>query len=218
MFAMKSSLNGCRRLIVMAGLAPALVSGATQRTFETDVRPILKAHCFHCHGEEAKTKGELDVRLARLLVAGGESGPAIVVGKAAESHLIERITKGEMPPGEAKVSAKELTVIREWINQGAKTARPEPAHAEQLAFTAEERNFWSFQSVASPSIPEVKGKGRVRTPVDAFVLKRLELKGLDFSPDADKRKLIRRAYFDLLGLPPSPKAVAAFLADSSTDA
>ena len=159
---------------MLIGLAPSIVMGETRRTFEADVRPILKAHCFHCHGEETEKKSGLDVRLARLLVVGGESGPAIVAGKSSESRLVERLVKGEMPPGEAKISAKELGVIRQWIDQGARTARPEPADADELAFTAEERNFWSFRPVKSPPVPEVKSAEHVRTPVDAFVLKRLE--------------------------------------------
>jgi hypothetical protein len=200
------------------GLVPVGADAGTKRTFEADVRPIFKSHCFQCHGEESKTEGNLDVRLVRLLVAGGESGPAIVSGKAGKSFLIERLESGEMPPGEKKVSAEELRVIREWIDQGARTARPEPASADQLAYTEEERAFWSFQPVVAPPVPKVKAAGRVRTPVDAFVLERIEREGLNFSPDADKRTLIRRAYFDLLGLPPSPEDVDAFLADESPDA
>ena len=199
-------------------LVAVTTSADTQRTFEADVRPILKAHCFHCHGEEGKTEGELDVRLARLLVAGGESGPAVVAGKAGKSYLIERLESGEMPPGEKKVSAEELRIIREWIDRGARTARPQPAHADQLAFTEEERAFWSFQPVVAPPVPKVKAAERVRTPVDVFVLARLERKGFSFSPDADKRTLIRRAYFDLLGLPPSPEDVDAFVADDDLQA
>ena len=211
-----SILLPCLGLLI--GLAPSIAMGETRRTFEADVRPILKAHCFHCHGEETEKKGGLDVRLARLLVVGGKSGPAIAAGKSSESRLVERLVKGEMPPGEAKISAKELGVIRQWIDQGARTARPEPANADELAFTAEERNFWSFRPVKSPPVPEVKSSEHVRTPVDAFVLKRLESQGLGFSPDADRRTLIRRAYFDLLGLPPTPTEVDAFLADQSKDA
>ena len=226
-------LGGCILPAACVLLVAGMANAETKRTFEADVRPILKSHCFHCHGEEAKTEGRLDVRLVRLLVAGGESGPAVVAGKAGESYLIERLESGEMPPGEKKVSAEELRVVREWINQGARTARPEPASADQLAFTAEERAFWSFQPVVSPPVPTVIAADRVRTPVDAFVLERLEREGLrnepkanallngeplGFSPDADKRTLIRRAYFDLLGLPPSPEDVDAFLADDDPQA
>ena len=207
-------------LIVVAfvGLVQTGAEAGAKRTFEADVRPIFKSHCFHCHGEESKTEGNLDVRLVRSLVAGGESGPAIVSGKARKSFLIERLESGEMPPGEKKLSTAELRVVKEWIDQGARTARPEPASADQLAYTEEERAFWSFQPVVNPPVPKVSSTDRVRTPIDAFVLERLEREGLGFSPDADKRTLIRRAYFDLLGLPPSPDDVDAFLADKRTDA
>ena len=122
-------------MVAAMGLAAATASADQTRTFEADVRPILKAHCFHCHGEEGKTEGNLDVRLVRLLVAGGDSGAALAAGKAGDSYLIERLESGEMPPGETKLSSAELRVIREWIDQGARTARPEPANADQLAFT-----------------------------------------------------------------------------------
>lgn len=205
-------------VVTFIGFVPAGADAGKKRTFEADVRPIFKSHCFHCHGEESKTEGNLDVRLVRLLVAGGESGPAIVSGKAEKSFLVERLESGEMPPGEKKLSAAELRVIKEWIDQGAHTARPEPANADQLAYTKEEQAFWSFQPVISPPVPKVKASDRVRTPIDAFVLELLEREGLNFSPDANKRTLIRRAYFDLLGLPPSPEAVDAFLSDERPDA
>ena len=217
----ENDLNLPRCILFVATLATVASSVAvagTKRTFKADVRPVLKTHCFQCHGEESKTEGSLDVRLVRLLLSGGDSGPTVVSGNAGESYLIERLESGDMPPGEAKVSAKELQVIRESIDQGARTARPEPANIDQLTFTDEERNFWSFQPVVAPPVPEVKATNRVRIPVDAFVLKRLERDGLSFSSDADKQTLIRRAYFDLIGLPPSPEDVDSFLADKHPDA
>lgn len=87
-------------VVTFIGFVPAGADAGKKRTFEADVRPIFKSHCFHCHGEESKTEGNLDVRLVRLLVAGGESGPAIVSGKAEKSFLVERLESGEMPPGE----------------------------------------------------------------------------------------------------------------------
>lgn len=204
--------------ILMLWSIPESASAAAKRTFEVDIRPILKAHCFQCHGEDSQKEGNLDARLVRLLVTGGDSGPAIVAGKAAESLLMERLESGEMPPGEKKVAPEEIAVIREWIEQGAITARPEGDSPDQLSFTHEERSFWSLQPVVVPAIPDVKAADRVRTPVDAFVLSRLEEEGLEFSPDTDRRTLIRRAYFDLIGLPPSPDDVDEFLADRRPDA
>ncbi len=187
-------------------------------TFEHDVRPILKAHCFLCHGEEEKPKGELDLRLVRLMMHGGESGPAIVAGKSAESLLLQRLRAGEMPPGPKKLLAKEIDTIAHWLDQGAATAFPEPADPAAAVFTEVERSHWSFQSVVRPSLPPVAQTELVRTPIDAFLLAKLAAEKLTFSAEADGRTLIRRAYFDLLGLPPTPEQVNEFLADTAPDA
>ena len=95
-------------------------------TFEADVRPILKAHCFHCHGEDGSAKGGLDVRLRKLLLKGGKHGPAIVPGQAEKSLFYTKIRDGEMPKEQAKLPTAEIETIRRWIEQGAETARPEP--------------------------------------------------------------------------------------------
>lgn len=188
-------------------------------TFEAHVRPILKAHCFHCHGDEPDPKGQLDLRLVRAMRLGGDSGPAITPGKHAESLLIERVESGEMPPGDKKLSATERATLARWIDQGAPTARPEPENvASADAVTEEERRFWSFQPIGRPTAPQLASAGMVRTPIDAFLLAELQRNGLSFSPEADKRTLIRRAYFDLLGLPPTPDEIALFLADEAPDA
>jgi mono/diheme cytochrome c family protein len=187
--------------------------------FETDVRPILKAQCWHCHGEEDERKGGLDARLARLLLKGGDSGPGIVPGKHEESLVFERIAAGEMPPGKKKLSPKEIDTIARWIDGGAATTRPEP---ETLSagdiFSEDERNHWSFQPIARPRIPSVKAVDRLQTPIDAFLLARLEKEGLSFGTEAGKVTLIRRATYDLTGLPPTPEAIDRFLADGSRDA
>ncbi len=208
-------------LLVTFGALSADATVAAPRkplSFEAHVRPILKAHCFQCHGEEEQVEGSLDLRLVRLMRTGGDSGPALVAGDAAKSLMVERLESGEMPPGEKNISADELATIRRWINAGAETARPEPENAEEQLFTEEDRLFWSFQPVREPNVPQVQAASRVRTPVDTFLLARLEEEGLGFSPDADKRTLIRRAYFDLWGLPPTPEAVDEFLADHRPDA
>jgi hypothetical protein len=187
--------------------------------FETDVRPILKANCFACHGEEGEPKGGLDLRLARWIIRGGESGPAIAPGQAAESYLYQRIAADEMPPVKKKLTEREKAIILKWIDQGAKTARPEPETiAAESPWTEEERSHWSLQPVRRPSVPQVNQADQVRTPIDAFLLARLEEKGLGFSPPADRRTLIRRLSFDLLGLPPSPERVEEFAADERPDA
>ena len=187
--------------------------------FETDVRPILKAHCWQCHGEEKDVKGGFDARLARFLLKGGESGPAIVPGKHAESLLYKRVVSGEMPPGKKQISARETSTLARWIDSGAATARPEPEIlTARDAFTEEERRHWSFQPIHRPTLPHVEQPGRVRTPVDTFLLSRLESQGLSFGVEAGKRKLIRRLYFNLTGLPPAPATVETFVAADFPDA
>jgi cytochrome c553 len=183
--------------------------------FETQVRPILKAHCFQCHGEEEKREGNLDLRLAKLIQQGGDSGPAILAGKSADSLLIQRVSAGEMPPEGKKLSQKDVATLTAWVDQGAKTVRPEP---ESLAdVTDEERSFWSFQPIASPALPDAGG-AQLRSPIDNFLLGALTAKGLGFSPEADQTTLIRRVHYDLVGLPPAPEEVDAFLADATPDA
>ncbi len=191
-------------------------------TFERDVRPILKAHCFTCHGEGEKLKGGLDVRLQRLLVKGGESGAAVVPGHPEQSLLVSQVEKGEMPKGEKKLLAAQVETLRRWVAAGARTARPEPeSPVKGPHFTEEERGFWAFQPVRRPVVPVVASAAAtdvVRTPVDAFLLAKLRERGLGFSPEADKATLIRRATFDLTGLPPTPEEVDAFVADHSPEA
>lgn len=197
----------------MAAEVPSSKTSGNVVLFESHVRPILKTHCFPCHGEEEKREAKLDLRLARLIVAGGESGPAIVANHRADSLLWKRIASNEMPPGEKKLSDKERRLIAKWIDGGAKTARPEPEAISDDDVTEEERSFWSFQPVRRPAVSPVKNVARVRTPIDAFLLARLESEGLSFSDEADPVTLIRRASFDLLGLPPTPDEVDEFLAD-----
>ncbi len=202
---------------------PAWLSAASKEaeivSFEKHVRPILKAHCLECHGEGEETEGELDLRLRRFILKGGDSGAGFVVGKPEESPLYERTLEQEMPPGDTKLTKAELATIKKWIESGAQTLRPEPETIGKGVYLTEgERTFWSFQPIKNPKVPTVKHAKRVRTPVDAFLLRKLEEKNLTFSPDADRRTLIRRASFDLLGLPPSPKEVAQFVNDKDPKA
>lgn len=188
-------------------------------TFEQDVWPIFRAHCFDCHGATKELKGGLDLRLVRFQVQGGESGPALVAGDPAGSYLLDRIESGEMPPGEAKVTPKEKDILRRWIAQGAKTARAEPTElAPGLGITPEERRYWAFQPIQRPDTPTVKASDRVVTPIDALVLQKLEAHNLTMAPQADKTTLVRRAYFDLIGLPPTFEQVQAFVNDPSPGA
>lgn len=187
-------------------------------TFESHVRPILKANCFHCHGEEGKAEGKLDLRLARLLVQGGENGPSIVPGQPDQSSLVKRITSGEMPPGEKKLTAKQIDVITRWVAGGAKTARPEPESPPAGDFTDEERSFWSFQPIQNPAVPVVQNVAQVQSPVDQFLLAKLESRQWNFSAEADRLTLVRRLSFDLHGLPPSPDTIDRFVNEPAPDA
>jgi hypothetical protein len=128
-----------------------------------------------------------------------------------ESHLLKLVREGEMPKGKAKLKASQIETIERWIAQGAKTARPEPEKlGPEHAFTDEERAWWAFQSIQKPVKPTVKGSARFNHPIDAFVAAKQEEKALSFSPVADPVTLIRRATFDLTGLPPTPAEVEAF--------
>ena len=187
--------------------------------FEVDVRPILKAHCWQCHGEEKELHGGMDARLVQFLLKGGESGAAIVVGDHAASLLYQRMASGEMPPGKKKVSPQELAQVAKWIDAGAMTVRTEPeALAVGDTFTDEERQHWAFLPILKPAIPDVTHAELGRTRIDAFLLAGLERQGLSFSPEAGRETLLRRIYFDLIGLPPSIEAVEAFEADESPEA
>lgn len=187
--------------------------------FEKDVRPILKAYCLDCHGGVEELSGGLDLRLRRFLISGGESGPAITPGAPAESPLVQRMLAGEMPPGEKKVPPEKIKIIENWIASGALTAREEPEKLDPgIGITSEERAYWAFQPIRRPEVPSVRAADLVHSPIDAFILEKLESKGLSLNPEADRFTLLKRAYFDLIGLPPSLEETRAFLEDQSSSA
>lgn len=221
-----------------AGEPPAetVAAEAAQLTFEQHVRPIFKAHCFLCHGEEPELAGELDLRLVRLMLTGGDSGPAVAAGVPDESVLWQRIESDEMPPGPKKLTAAEKQTIARWIQGGLATARPEPEDPQAAQFTEEELSHWAFQPVAAtaPPLPLGSPAGAAEhtapapaateridafaNPIDAFIAARLAAAGGSFSPAADRSTLIRRLTFDLHGLPPEPEDVRDFVADTRPDA
>jgi hypothetical protein len=217
----------CRRrsglllaLLLIAQPAPAQSSPAAKTPrFEQDVLPLLNARCFKCHGAE-KPKAGLDLRSKAGMLKGGESGAALVPGSAQKSLLFDLVSKGDMPPKKnAKLTADQLAVLKGWIDGGAPVDEAAvKAEAPASRVSAKDREFWSFRKPVRPPRPAVRHADRVRTPIDAFVLAKLEARGLMFSPDADRATLIRRATIDLVGLPPSPDEVDAFLADSRPDA
>ena len=204
-------------VVFLLAMTVASTSSAEELSFEADVRPILKAQCFHCHGEDPELPGGLDVRLVRLMKTGGDSGEAIVPGDAEASLLWQRIASDEMPEGNKKLTPEQKHTIHAWINAGAKTLRPEPLDVREARFSHEELSHWAFQPVNEPAIPLLKGHD-CQTPVDNFIAAKLAQHDLDFSPAADRRMLIRRVSFNLLGLPPSPEEVEAFVNDRTPDA
>lgn len=177
--------------------------------FTRDIRPIFRARCVSCHGPDKQKNGlRLDRRDAAM--KGGDSGPIIVPGKSSASAIIERVTstnKDErMPPTGDRLTAGQVAALRAWIDQGARW--------DELAPTRDPRKeHWSFQPIKRPSIPKLTAAPTFRTPVDLFIASRLATRGLSLSAEADRAILIRRLKFDLLGLPPSPAEVGAFVTD-----
>lgn len=186
--------------------------------FETDVRPILKAHCFHCHGEAGHKEGNLDLRLVRLMQAGGDSGTALETGHPETSLLWQRVAANEMPPGGKVLKDSEKDILRRWIENGSQTKRPEPEQPTDSQWTEEERSYWVFQPVTATAPPSHPEDQESNTPIDAFLLDALKNNGLAFNPIASRDILIRRLSFDLLGLPPTPEEVTTFIQDDSPDA
>ena len=192
--------------VLAAGLA-GLVTAAPP-AFDRDIRPILRASCTHCHGEEEELAGGVDLRLHRFMLQAGESGePVIVPGDPDASLLIEVIESGEMPQEGRPVPAEQLALLRRWIAAGAPGGGPEP---ESLPpgpyFATAEKEHWAFLPITRPAVPATANP-RVRNEIDAFISRKLaeQAQGLDFAPDADRRTLIRRLSFDLTGLPPTPE-------------
>ena len=190
------------------------------RFFETKIRPVLAENCFKCHGEEKQEENlRLDSPAAAL--AGGDRGPAIVPGKPDESLLVKAINHLddlEMPP-KRQLPREQIADLTLWIKSGAVWPDDgKPASAIRrpgLKITDKDRAHWSFQPVRRPAIPVVKNAAWVSNPIDAFILAKLEANGLAPNPPAEKRELVRRLYFDLTGLPPTPAEIEAFVADKS---
>jgi len=222
-------LNRCIATSLWAAIVLAAstnLSAATPdelRFFETEIRPILAERCQKCHGEQ-KQRGQLRLDSLAAMLRGGESGPAVVPGKPDESLLVGAIQYDafEMPP-DGKLPDDEVAKLTSWVAMGA----PWPgADADSVsasretpeAISAEERAFWSFQPVREVAPPNVPDSGWCRNEIDRFIFQRLAAEGLHPSPEAERRVLIRRLYFDLVGLPPAPEEIAAFLADESPQA
>jgi hypothetical protein len=190
--------------------------------FEKKVRPILVNSCHTCHSAETKPSGELRVDDRNGLLTGGKSGPAVVPGKPESSLLVTRVThkdaKRRMPLEGKPLSAAEVAVLSQWIQDGAAWPTvPVPVSLRELkaAYEKLRKTHWAWQPLTEPKVPVVRDGSWPRDPVDRFLLARLEEKGLRPAADADRVSLIRRVSFDLTGLPPPPEAVEAFVADGS---
>jgi hypothetical protein len=192
--------------------------------FEKNIRPLFVTHCHKCHSRSSKPlKGGLLLDHREGMIKGGDSGPVIVAGKPGESLLVQSVKylAYEMPP-DGKLPAAKIQLLEQWVAMGAfwptEKTSPLPKDSALYDWDALRKKHWSFQPVKRPAPPEVKQPGWIRNPIDYFILARLQEAGISPTAEADRRTLIRRASLDLTGLPPSPAAVAAFLADTKPGA
>ncbi len=193
--------------------------------FETQVKPVLTANCFACHGAGANLSGGLQLNNRAALLKGGTSGPAVSLTKPEESLIVQAINyKGRQMPPTGKLSPDKIDILTKWVKMGLPWTPGQEAAPKASGgivppqVTAETKKFWAFQPVRRPAVPTVKNSAWVRSPIDAFILAKLESKGLRPAPSASRAVLIRRAYYDLTGLPPTPEEVREFLADKSPNA
>ncbi len=192
--------------------------------FEKQVRPILANRCFECHGPEVDDpEGKLQMVSREAILSGGETGPAIDLEHPDKSLLVEAINYSglyEMPP-DSKLPDAEIETLTEWVKRGLPWPPTEQTAAigpKKFDLEARRSEHWCWQPIANPEPPRVSQAAWIRQPLDAFVLSELDKNKLRPAPEADPRTLIRRLYFDLIGLPPSPAEVDEFLKDTSADA
>jgi mono/diheme cytochrome c family protein len=217
-------LSGACALILLTGANQGPKDQvADAALFEKEVQPILKTNCFKCHGD-GKTKGGLSLASREGLVKGGDTGPAISLDRPQESLLLKAINHAgdlEMPPPPAaKLTKKEIESLTRWVQAGV-PGLPEKAAAagkKTSEITDKDRQYWAYKPVQRPDVPAVKNKTWVTNPVDAFILAALESKGLTPAAPAERRALARRVYYDLIGLPPTPEEIDAFVNDKAPQA
>jgi hypothetical protein len=226
---------GWRRWAVIVSFGGLLLWSAPNDpvSFKSDVAPLLEKNCLSCHGP-AQQMSLLDLSSRAAALKGGQKGgPAIVPGSAAKSPLYRRVTGQDQPPMPlgGKLSDAEIATLQKWIDAGAawesalpSVAAAPPAPAAPAAgisektFTAQDRNWWAFRQPVRHAVPRVSEARWTANPIDAFLKKALDEKGLEPAPQADRRTLLRRAYLDLIGLLPPPEEVEAFVNDRSPDA
>ncbi len=215
-------------LLAGAGLANAPLMGSEQgdsEYFEISVRPLLSEQCFSCHSQKAgKTKGGLRADSRQTLLKGGETGPALVPGHPESSLMIKAVSyqdpELQMPP-KKRLDPAQVAILSAWIARGA----PWPAEAAVSVGTAPARiisssdaDHWAWRPLRASDPPAVAGAGWVRSPIDRYILARLEAQGLHPAAEAERRTLARRAAFAITGLPPAPDLVERFLADPAPEA
>ena len=198
-----------------------------RKVFDAEILPIFQAKCVQCHGGKKPMAG-LDLRSLSSLMESNKNTPVVVEGFSEKSVLVRKLAGRAMPPPGAgePLTDDQVSSVKRWIDKGhfAGSVEVEPpkerefTKAEAPPITEKDRAFWSFRKPVASAPPKVKASGRVRTPIDSFVLARLESKGLTFSQDASNVTLVRRAYFDLTGLPPTPDELKAFLEDTKPGA
>src|SRR5487761_1416411 len=199
-------------LTLVGSLGAAAPSDDDETFFETKVRPVLVGNCLKCHGGEKVSSG-LRVDRRASLVAGGKHGPAIVPGEPEKSLLIDAVRRGtrKMPPDEP-LAAEAVADLAEWVRRGA----PWPERAV-IADDARHGRHWAFQAMRDPAAPD-DPTGWSDRPLDRFIAQKLREQALEPAPPADRLTLLRRVYFDLIGLPPTPQEVDGFLGDQRPDA
>ena len=232
MFDLKSDNSRFSKLARFGGVVGVLiVLTATQlqaadddgiRFFREKIEPVLKVQCFDCHSQKAsELKGGLSLESRGAILRGGESGPAVINGKGAQSPLIQAIRHEgglAMPPKKPRLSDVTIADFVKWVEMGLPDPREETVAVGDTAGLKEARKHWAFQPVKKPSLPTPQDAAWVMTPIDAFIAAKREERRWPAAPAASKLELVRRVTFDLTGLPPTVTEIEAFLNDESADA
>jgi mono/diheme cytochrome c family protein len=210
----------CLGAFAAASAAAADLTPAETQFFESRIRPLLADNCYKCHSQQAeKVRGSLLLDTREGVLKGGETGPALVPGDPEKSLLIKAVRYTDpdlqMPPKGNKLTDPQIADLVTWVKMGAPD--PRSGGLQKVAANADKKH-WAWQPVKKPAVPEVKDAAWCKTPIDQFIEAKLEEKDLKPNPPADKRTLIRRATYDLIGQPPTPAEVEEFLKDESPDA
>ena len=212
----------CLSLAAVTRLVVAEPTAEQIEFFEAKIRPVFADNCYSCHSAAQKVKGGLRLDAPTALLKGGDNGPVIVPGNPDASLLIKavRYTDADlqMPPKDKKLPAEQIALLETWVKMGAPLPKTSDAKLALTEVSVARTQHWAFQAVQKPALPKVKKSSWVQTPVDTFILVKLEEKKLKPAAAADRRTLIRRVSYDLIGLPPTPEEVEAFVKDRSPDA